>query len=338
VDLALQNYDAERTHGLVTRVIDRLSEHPAIEAAAVSSGLPVGLSAPAASVRVGTANANVKAIGVTPGFFAAMGLSVVYGTGLDRAARDGTPPVVVDTGLADQLFGRTDVVGQQVEVTIQTVGEVGQPVRRTIVGVAQATRDDSVGRRHAVYLPLEGRPSVPLVFSARTFDDPARIAEEIRAALVSTDRYLGVSLAGGARSALAPATSFEALAGTVASMLGGIGLTVVLAGLYGVLSYLVARRTREIGMRLALGATPAQVRRMVIGEGLAPVVVGMLLGAFVALVVRQVFVTQMGFDVSAPGLALGAFVPALILIATAIACYFPARRASRIDPATALKQ
>jgi ABC-type antimicrobial peptide transport system permease subunit len=185
---------------------------------------------------------------------------------------------------------------------------------------------------------LEGRPSFPLLFSARTPGEPARIAQEIRAALVSADPHLGVSLVGDARSALAPGTSFEALAGTVASTLGGIGLTVVLAGLYGVLSYLVSRRTREIGMRLALGATPAQVRRMVIGEGLVPVVAGMILGAFAAFIVRQAFVSQMQFDASVPGLALVAFVPVLILIATAIACYFPARRASRIDPATALKQ
>ncbi|MCC7044840.1 MAG: ABC transporter permease [Acidobacteria bacterium] len=339
VDLSLQNYDAERTLGLIARVLDRLNAHAGIEAAAVSSGLPVGPPAPSASVRVGAVNVYVKAIGVTPKFFTATGLNVVHGTGLDRAtASNGTPPIVIDTGLAGQMFGRTDVVGQQVEITLQATGEVGQPATRTIVGVAQATRDDSVARRHAVYLPLEGRPSFPLLFSARTFSDPARIAQEMRAALVSADPHLGVSLAGSARSALAPAPSFEALAGTVASTLGGIGLTVVLAGLYGVLSYLVSRRTREIGMRLALGATPAQVRRMVIGEGLVPVVVGMILGAVVALIVRQAFVTQIRFDASAPGLALMAFVPVLILIATAIACYFPARRASRIEPATALKQ
>jgi putative ABC transport system permease protein len=339
VDLALQNYDAERTLSLVTRVLDQLNGHPGIEAAAASSGLPVGRPAPSASVRAGAVEAYVKAIEVTPAFFAAVGLTVVHGTGLDRATTpDGTPPVVIDTGLANHLFGRTDVVGQPIEVTLQTAGGEGPPVSRIIVGVAQAIRDDSVGHRPSMYVPLESRPSFPLVFTARTPSEPTRIGQEIRAALVAADPHLGVSVAGGARVALAPAVSFDALAGTVASMLGGIGLTVVLAGLYGVLSYLVSRRTREIGMRLALGATPAQVRRMVIGEGLAPVVVGMVLGAFVAFLVRHVFVTQLRFDAPAPGLALAAFVPVLMLIATAIACYFPARRASRIDPATALKQ
>jgi predicted permease len=338
VHLSLQNYDADRMFGLVTRVIDRLAGDPAIESAAASSGLPVGFSVSFETVRVGAEEASVKAIAVTPGFFDTTGIGLVHGAGLERdSRRDGMPPVVVDTALAVRLFGRTDVVGQQLEITASEPDAPPSRVRRIIVGVARATPDDVAVLRNTVYLPLDHRPLQPLLFSARTSGDPARVAEQIRAALAEADPNLGVSVAGSARAALALVPSFEAVAGTVASMLGVIGLIVVLAGLYGVLSFLVARRTREIGMRLALGATPAHVQRMVIGEGMIPVAVGMVFGMGGTIAVIQILMRHR-FGVSVAGAALLGVLPVLILIATALACYLPARRASRIDPATALRQ
>jgi putative ABC transport system permease protein len=340
VDLALQNYDDQRMARLVDRAIERLRGYPGITSAAASAGLPFGLGVASGSARVGELAVATKVIPVTPGFFGTTGIAVVHGTELaSDTQKDDRARAVINAGLAHRLFGRTDVVGQQLDVTVPPGnGEAGQPVRRTIVGVVEEARDGYAGRVDVVYLPLTTRPPQPLVFTARTSGDTERVAEEIRSALIAAEPQLGVSRSGSARTVLAPSTTFEALAATVASVLGGIGFTVVLAGLYGVLSYLVSRRTREIGMRLALGATPAQVQRLVIGEGLAPVLVGLMLGGGAALLVRQILLTPLFPVASAHGVALVVCVPLLILAATATACYFPARRASRIDPATALKQ
>jgi predicted permease len=341
VDLMLQNYDDERTARLVDLTLDRLTQHPAVEAATASAGLPFGPIAPTVTARVGDVQVVAQAIAVAPGFFDTIGIAVVHGVALDTVtARDGTPAVVIDTALAEHLFARIDVVGQQIDVTERTAdGDPGQPAPRTIVGVVRtAAVNRPAARGGEMYLPLVTRPSFPLVFSARTSDDPARIAAEIRRALAAIEPDLGVSRAGGARALITPSTYFETLVASVTTLLGGIGLTVVLAGLYGVLSYLVSRRTRELGMRLALGATPRHVLVMVIREGLAPVMVGIVAGGALALVVWRLLVARMVAAAEGSDFALLAGVPLLMLIAAAIACYFPARRASHIDPAVALKQ
>jgi ABC-type antimicrobial peptide transport system permease subunit len=123
----------------------------------------------------------------------------------------------------------------------------------------------------------------------------------------------------------------------IATVLGAMALIVALAGLYGILSFLVAGRTREIGIRIAIGAEGGAIRRQILWEGLSPVVLGLVLGLGLGAMVRLAI--QPMFQRMLPALdlvALGA-VPLLFLVAGSVACYLPARRAAKVDPNVALR-
>lgn len=339
VDLMLQNYDGERTTQLVDRVLDRLGRHPSVEAAAVSVGLPFGPGAPLATVGAGPAEVLTQVIAVSPAFFATVGIPIVEGQGFEHwRASDLTPGLIVDAALARQLFGRTNVVGQRVEFAPRGSNTGVDPGLREIVGVVGTAGLGAGVRGHAAYVPLTTASGYPLVFSARTQDDPVRIAHEVRSVLTWAEPELGISQAGSARAIALPAIGAGFAAASVASLLGGMGQSVVLAGLYGMLSFLVACRTREIGMRLAVGATPGRVLGMIVGEGLAPVLAGIVVGGGAALMLRQFVSVRLFGLVPQANLLLLACVPLLMIVASALACYVPARRASRVRPADALKQ
>jgi predicted permease len=341
VDLQLQNYDDERTTHLIDRVLDRMNRHPSVETAAVSVGLPFGPAAPIATLGAGPVVVTTQVIAVTSAFFATVGIPIVEGRDFEVGrASDRPPDVIIDGRLAQRLFGRTDVVGQEVDLAWRGSSVGVDPGPRKIVGVV---RPAGVGsgtgiRGQAAYIPMTTGSGYPLVFSARTQEDPDRIAHELRSALVAVEPELGISQAGGARAIALPAAAAGLAAASVASVLGGLGQSVVLAGLYGMVSFLVACRTREIGLRLALGSTPDRVLGMVVGEGLAPVLAGMVVGGGAALMLREFVSVRLFGLMPQSNFLLLACVPMLMVLASAMACYVPARRASRVSPADALKQ
>jgi macrolide transport system ATP-binding/permease protein len=341
VDLLLQNYGEERARHLVDRVLDRMSRHRSVEAAAVSVGLPFGPGAPLVTLTAGAVAVPTQLIATSEAFFATVGIPIIEGQNFEvRRASDRPPEVIIDAGLAQQLFGRTDVVGQHVDLAVRGTPVGVDPGRREIVGVVRSAGLGSGAgvRGQAAYIPLTTGSGYPLVFSVRTQDDPARIADELRSTLVWAEPELGISQAGSARAIALPATGAGLAAASIASLLGGLGQSVVLAGLYGMLSFLAACRTREIGMRLALGATPDRVLRMMVAEGLAPVLAGIIVGGAAALLLREFVSVRLFGLVPQANLLLLACVPLLMVLASATACYVPARRASRVNPADALKQ
>jgi hypothetical protein len=340
VDLTLQNYDQDQTARLVDQTLDRLRRHPAVESAAVSTGLPVVFASGAAWLRTTGDPIGARLVEVTPDFFRTVGVAVVRGQGFEvRDPGQTSTDVIVDTTLARALFGHEDVVGQSLSITRRLLDRELAPAVYTVAGVVRPVGAGTGAASHAVYLPYDGNVTAGvMVFTARTSDSPTRIAEEIRSALLASDPELGIASAGSGRATLSPSSGLGLVAGSVAIMLGAIGFAVVLAGLSGVLAYLVSRRTREIGMRLALGATPRHVMYMVIREGLVPVCVGIVPGVAAAFVIRQGLVAGYYLPRPSHGALMLGFVPLLMLAATAMACYFPARRAAQVDPASALKQ
>jgi ABC-type antimicrobial peptide transport system permease subunit len=176
-----------------------------------------------------------------------------------------------------------------------------------------------------------------VVFSARTSTDPATILGALREALRAVDpeaaamRLTAASTLGDAN------TVFPRITGMLSSVLGTLALVLALAGLYGILAHLIAGRTREIGIRLALGASASRIRRQVLFQGMSPVLLGLVAGQ--SLVVLLVMAVPPAFVRLMPGLELAAMlvVPALFIAAGLAACYLPALRASRVDPNVALR-
>jgi putative ABC transport system permease protein len=289
----------------------------------------------------GVGIASVEVLASTTEIFDTLGVSVLRGRGFDeRDAAGAEPVVIVSQRTATSVFGTSDVVGRTVEFArSRWVGQEPQsPHSRTIVGVAADTDAGTAGsRRGAIYLPLTQQAEGGLVFSVRAAGDPTELVGVLRAALLAAEPELAIERIGIGRDVILPPNALTQAAAGGATMLGGFALVLALAGLYGVLSHVVARRRREIGVRLALGATRAIILRDVIRDGLGPVVLGVMVGTAISVVaragMRPLFQRLVPFG--DPMVVL--VVPALLMAAGLLACYVPARRAARVDPNIALR-
>ncbi|HUF46870.1 MAG TPA: ADOP family duplicated permease [Vicinamibacterales bacterium] len=342
VDFAEQGLDQTRTRQIVADVLGQLENRADVEAAAVSSGLPVGMTTPGGILRApGQAAAFVEFVAATPGIFDTTGVSIVRGRPFDERDTAGSEPVmVVNETTARTVFGTIEVVGRQVEVERRRwVGEEPQPPHvRTVVGVASDSDAGRVGRREngVIFLPFEQQIEFRLVFSARGAD-PSVLVGVIRSAIRAADRDLGIARIGTADAIAAPSNVFARVSAGLAGVLGAFALLVALAGLYGVLSHVVARRTREIGLRMALGASRSQILRLIVRQGLGPIVIGVLAGGALGGLARLGLQPGLARLVPAVGVWALVSVPLLLLGVGILACYLPARRAARVDPNVALR-
>jgi hypothetical protein len=280
-------------------------------------------------------------LAVTPGIFDVLGIAMTGGRALD--GRDGfnqQPVVVVSAVTAKLLFGTVDVVGRDLMVWRPRSASEKQeplPVTRTIVGVVNDVDTGSPGRRvqGLVFVPFEqhyeSRMAV-VVRSATPADIAAALPEIVRRAaggVAVTDLGTGVELSGVANI---PLQVTAGLTGT----LGMLALVLAMTGLYGVLSYLVSSRRRELGVRRAVGATTSQIVRLVVSDGLYPVVAGLVVGLTAAAALR-ISLNRIVHYVPDVEPSLVIVVPLLFIAAGALACYVPARRASLVDPSDVLR-
>jgi putative ABC transport system permease protein len=335
--------------------IDRLSSMAAsqsgVDAVAVSSGLPFGTNyTPQAELALpGQASAaNNDAfrfapfVASTPSIFRTLGVGIVRGRPFEARDNAGAPPVIVLSELtARQVFGSTDIVGRQVLLKSGlNMSDHGAINTLTVIGIAA---DTDTQRRYsrdagAVYVPLAQHYEPLLAIIGRTADDPSAILAPLKALASRADPDLVVDR-------LAPAammvTGAYVLIGVVSRGAGGLALlalVLAMAGLFGVLSHLVARRTREMGLRMALGADPKRIRRLIIGDGLRPVLAGIAVGWAVGLLVRFLLRAAYAAPLSVNDLLVFAVAPLPIVAAAVLASYWPARRASRVDPNVALRE
>ena len=345
VDFGQQGYSQDRARRVVDSVLVQAAREATVEAVAASSGLPAGVPTPGGSVKAADGPggvSRVELVASTPGIFRVLGVSIVRGRPLDvRDAAGAQPVIVISEHVAKTIFGTLDVVGRPVTFTRARWAGTPDPrdERVTIVGVAEDTDTGSVGRRDhgTAYLPLDQHGEGRLVLSARSSADPARVVGALLRALRSIDPDVAVSQAGTGMAVAGPSNLFLQVTAGLASVLGSFALILALAGLYGALSHVVSSRTREVGVRIALGATTRQILRLVLVDGLRPVVAGIALGGIVAVLARMSL--QPMFVRMVPPLdpfAL-ATAPALMLLAALVACYVPGRRAASVDPNVALR-
>ena len=273
----------------------------------------------------------------TPGFFAAMGIRLVQGRGITAADRAGAPPVVVvNETAARRLFPDGRAIGRR--ITLGTKRD-GVPFGGEIVGIVGDVRQRGLDADALpeVYASHDQWPFRDLAVVVRAAGDPAALASGVRAIVRDLDPNLPVSTL---------ATLEEVVGASVARprfymlLLGGFAAAALLLaaiGVYGVISYAVGRRTREIGVRLALGATSGRVLREVVGRGLALATIGLVVGGAGALVVTRLLRSLLfGVGATDPVAFAGA---ALLLVAVAVgAAIVPARRAARVSPIAAMRE
>jgi putative ABC transport system permease protein len=333
----------------VNQLGDRLATMPGVESVGAVTPLPLagGEQYSVGSYgRIGEADEQYQANkadykAVLPGYFEAMKIELVSGRTLVRSDNEleALDVAVVDQKFATRLFGRENPLGAQILVdhfNEKTFSMEKLPV--TVVGVVANVRSASLVAegRETIYLPYVFQSFLPLTFVLRTATDPASLMPQIRGEVAALDRDVPVAdlatLESWVTEAMAQTRFLLALTGTFA----GLALALAALGLYGVISYSVRQRTREIGVRVALGASDRDVLRLILGHGMVVAAVGIGLGLVASVVLTRV-VTSYLVDVSPTDPVTFAGVPVVLLGVAALASYLPARRATGIDPVRALQ-
>jgi putative ABC transport system permease protein len=331
-------------------LLQRVAQRPGIEAAAVSDCMPTGFLAGADLLIPGRASdpLNVPAADacfISSNYFRALGIPLVAGRAFGEMDGAATQPVVViSESVARQLWPTESALGRQVAVNYRSLGRPTEdaPATRTVVGVVADVRHRGLETpsRMAVYLPYQQdatrRSLRSMVLFARTTGDPASIAhsvqDDVRALGPDVPVVAAISLQDALHQGIAPRTFSLVLLATFA----GCALLLAAAGLYGVVSYAVARRAREIGIRMALGARKAAVLKTVLWQELRWLAVGLAAGLAGSWGVAQLLRGMLfGIGPADPSTFV-AVVVVLGLVALA-ACWNPARRAVSMDPLAVLR-
>jgi ABC-type antimicrobial peptide transport system permease subunit len=187
-----------------------------------------------------------------------------------------------------------------------------------------------------VYVPLQQSGTTAMTIAVRAARDPATLAAEVRGAIAALDPALAISETFSTSELVARSTALPRFRTQVLTTLAIVALALAVVGVYGVLSFFVAQRRREIGIRLALGATPRGITRFVLRTGLAATAIGSVIGVLAALPLMGLLREQL-FEVSPSDPVALIVAPALLLVTALIACYVPARRATRLEPAATIR-
>jgi putative ABC transport system permease protein len=346
VRLLLPEADYSRTAQTVafeTRLLERLRGLPGVTAAGGAQGLPFTGWQVQTSASVEGAPPPVKKEDeldvhfqyVTPDFFKAMGVSLVRGRWLTDADGDTLNPVVlVNERMVAKAFGGKDAIGQRINIG-------GDPRWATVVGVIHDYRQFSLTQPTgpAVYYPItsaSGFFARWMSIVVRTEGDPARLTPALRAAVKEIDPRIAVEQVQTLEEVVSRSIWRQRLQGNVLGVFAALSLVLACIGLYGVVSYAVAQRTRELGVRMALGATRRDVAWMVLGQSGRLVVTGVVAGLVLALAGARVLEGLL-YGVKASDPVTFALVPVSLGVVALVAAALPARRATRVDPIVAMR-
>ena len=356
IDGSLAGYNKTQSIDVYARTIERLRRVPGVATVAAASLMPFGelqesrgVQLPGPRVKPSDENAKAKLIdaattSITADYFSSLGLAIVRGRDFTAAevASGGRPVAIIDDTLARQLFAGTDPIGRQLQLNNREDSVPPDVVE--IIGIAppilQQMTDKQPGP--SIYRPLAQDFRSGLTLHLRTTAGAAAadtaMLPAVRQALREVDARLPVVTLETRpmfrdRNAM---LWILRVAATIFMAFGAGALFMAALGIYGVKAYLVSRRTREIGIRMALGATARDVVRLVVSDGLALTIAGLLAGlglsALMTTAVGSLLFQGAGFDLP---VVAAAFVT--LLVASIVAAWLPAQRATRIAPSTALR-
>ncbi len=333
------SYPVERCVELYQQMIERVKALPGVETAAAASVFPFSqVSANVVFEIQGRPPAEpgnhltADFISATPGYFRAMGIGLLSGRDFDEADRaNGAFVAVVNRAMADRFFPGQNPIGQFIRIL--------GPRPRMIVGVVANIRQRTLLARPApeIYAPHSQFPTGGMFLIVRSrADEPARLIAAVRGELRALDRDLPIASMKTADQLLGDTLSSRRFSLVLLSIFAGTALFLSSVGVYAVLSFTVSQRTKEIGIRLALGAAGRDVLRLMVRQGMLPVLLGALVGLGVALGSMRVLATML-FEIrpSDPVTLLG--VTLVLLCAALVAVLIPARKAARVDPVIALQ-
>lgn len=337
-----RRYDEERSTQFLQRYLDRTASIPQVASAAAvstrplvggSTGLGIGaLDKPApADAEVPWASWRM----ITPDYFKVMGIPLLRGRTFSADERIGKPwRAVISKRLADLLWPGEDPIGRTAALW------KGQTVRPAeVIGVVGDMRERGLANEPtlAVYLPYYGGGWSPVQFVVHTSGTQAALATALRSTLAEIDRDLPIANVRSLDEIVSQSVASRRFTMLLLASFACVALVLALAGIYGVLSYTVSRRISEIGVRVALGASHADVLRLVIGQGMRPVVIGITAGLAAAFGLSRLM-TSLLYGVTPTDAVTYAGVAALLAMTAMASCYLPARQALRVNVVSALRE
>ncbi|HXI30974.1 MAG TPA: ABC transporter permease [Vicinamibacterales bacterium] len=323
-----------------TEVIARLEAQPRVTAAAAVIGLPLSGFNPRSPYSVGgrpvlplpqrpIANLGI----VSDDYFTVMRMSFVAGRAFTADDREGAPGVcIVNESLAKRLFPGESALGR-----IMLRGRDAE-LKAEIVGVIHDVKTNglNVPAPDEIYYPIRQLPRPGMAIVARTDGDAAALQPILRATVAAVDKDQPISFFATLETNVAQSLGVQRIVASLTSIFAGLALVLSAIGLYSVLAYAVSQRTPEIGIRMALGAQPGQVVRLVMRDGLRLVIVGLVAGLAAAAGAARLIETLL-FGVRPLDPIVYGAVAALFTLVAILACLVPSLRASRIDPLIALR-
>ena len=336
IDLFPNGYDAARGRVFLAQVAEKLQTLPGVAAVSMARRVPLGLG--------GTSSSSFEAEGYTPAkdeqplaflnnvgpdYLRTVGTPLVAGRDLTLQDRQDAPlAVVVNETLATRYY-KGDALGKRIQI---------HDAWRVIVGIAKDSKYQSFDEKPApfVYFPVLQAYLPDTTLMIRTTGEPLLAARAVEAAIHELNPTLPVFSIRTFESNTGGAYIAQRMGGSMLAVFGMLALVLAAVGLYGVLAYSVAQRSREVGIRMALGATSSDVLKLVIRHGLAMTLAGIAIGLTAALGLTR-FIKAMLYGVSpTDGLTMAGVAAMMVAVALA-ACYLPARRAMSIDPVRAMR-
>lgn len=335
--LALPSYkysDKEKQRAFHTQALERLQNLPGVTMAGMTTILPLSGLMEASDFQVvgkqiGTPSVNNRA--VSPDYLRVMGIPLVRDRYLnERDNQNSSAVCLINEQMARQIFAGEDPIGQIIK---------NSGADREIVGVVSDVKHKALNGEsgYEMYVPYTQHPFLSsMTYALRYETEPAGLVASIRAAIGDIDPDQTIDNIQTMDQVLLKSIAQPRFNTFILSLFAGIALLIASIGIYGVLSYFVSQRTREIGVRVALGAKKSDVVRLVVRQGMKLALIGIILGTAGAIAASHVLASFL-FEVNTTDPWTFIAVPMFFMLVVFIACYVPARRATKVDPIVALR-
>ena len=335
----LHSYSREKTKQFLSQLRERVSALPGVRSVSFVDSLPLSIQGSSGDFKAAngkggaeqTANADTYSVGAN--YFETLGIPLLRGRDFSPKTDDEHVAIINET-MARRMFGNEDPLGRQM---------VAAQIPYTIIGVARKAKSRTLGEepQNCAYLFLEAAPEkvfsiFGISIAVKTAMNPRSLLRPVRAQIAALDPNLAVFNTETMQEHVDKSMLLPRVCATLLGVFGVVGLTLAAVGLYGVMSYSVRRRTREIGIRMALGAKSGSVLAMVLRQGLTLTGVGLAIGLAIALALGR-FTANLLYGISGTDPLTFLTVPAVLLAVSLVAVVFPAYRAAHVEPATALR-
>jgi predicted permease len=340
INPVLAGYDSDRALQVSRAIADQIRHDPRVAGADVNNWVPLGVGGEGRTVVIDGRDANdehnrrfANFSPITPGYFQTMGIQLLRGRNFTEqdAEKNAAPVAIIDETMAQQFWPNEDALGRRFRFMV-----LKDPIE--VIGIARNSKAVTLGEtpNPMVYWPLKEINDTSITLFVHTAGAPGAMLSEIRRIVQAVDVHIPITYEKTIQQHMAIALWPSWMGAMLLGSLGLLAFILASMGVYGVMAYSVSQRTRELGIRMALGAQTSQVIRLVLRQGMFLAAIGLGFGLFAAVGSTRLAGSLLyGVNPSNPVIFVG--VTSLLAFAAFAACYFPARRALKINPVTALR-